>query len=75
MSLAGLNKKDRLIWILLFSEATVHEIDLALYVTKMEDRADFREEMREAVKKSGRTIVEDRIFHKDDKTIWKLEVK
>lgn len=71
----GLNKRDKLIWTLLFSEIIIHEIDIDLYVIKARDRANFREEIREAIIKGGKTITEDRILHKDDKTIWKLEVK
>ena len=73
-SLNGLSAKERLIWLLLFDTAKKYELDLILYC-KVEHRAGFREEMREIIKKGGKILIEDRIIHREEKTIWKIELK
>lgn len=70
----GLSNKERLIWLILFDDEKHYELDLTLYC-KVENRAIFRNEIREIVKKGNKVIVEDRIIHKEEKTIWKIELK
>lgn len=71
---SGLSNKERLIWLLLFDDVKYYELDLSLYC-KVENRASFREEIREVIKKGSKSLVEDRIIHREEKTIWKIEIK
>lgn len=73
-TLNGLSNRERLLWLLLFDTEKNYELDLSIYC-KVEQRTQFREEVREAVKKGGKIIIEDRIIHRDEKTVWKIELK
>lgn len=69
-----LDKKEKLIWALLFSDRTEFEINIQDYCTA-DGRAAFREEIRNIIKTSNIVISDDRIIHADVKVIWKLEIK
>jgi predicted ABC-type ATPase len=71
----NLSKKEKLVWELLFGKKNTFEIDLDSYCT-IEERPIFRESIRFAIRKGGRSIVEDLIIHRNNKlTIWKLVIK
>jgi len=69
-----LNKKEKLIYLLLFSTKNDFDINIQDFC-HADNRSQFREEIRIIVKKGGIEIVEDRITHRDDAVIWKLQVK
>jgi len=69
-----LSKKEQLIVSLLFSNKIVYDINIEEY-SQAECRSDFRDEIRTILKRSGIVITEDRIVHKDEKIIWKIEIK
>lgn len=70
----ALNKKEKLLWMLLYSNKFFYEINIEEYCNT-ENRADFRDEIRNAVKRGGVTIVEDRIIHREENVIWKIEIR
>ena len=70
----GLSKKEQLIASLLFSDKCNYDINIEEY-SDIDGRSEFREEIRNAVKRGGITIVEDRIIHKEEKIMWKIEIK
>lgn len=70
----ALTKKENLIASLLFSSKCIYNINIEEYCD-IESRSEFREEIRNAIKRGGITIVEDRIIHKEEKIIWKIEIK
>lgn len=70
-----MNKRtEKLIWNLLFGDGLVYNIDIDKYCS-VEERADFREQIRIIIKKGGKTIADDKITHLEDKVIWVLEIK
>jgi hypothetical protein len=69
-----LTKKEKLIASLLFADKYIYDINIEEYCN-IDARSDFREEIRNAIKRGGITIVEDRIIHKEEKIIWKIEIK
>lgn len=69
-----LNKKERLISSLIYSLETEYEINIQEYCL-LDERAEFREEIRKVIKVVGMSIIEDRIIHRDDTVIWKLNIK
>ena len=69
----ALNKKQVLIASLLFDDKRIYDINIEEYCD-IEHRSDFREEIRRAVKLGGVSIVEDRIIHREEKIIWKIEI-
>lgn len=73
MALA-LTKKELLIAALLFSNKCEYDINIEEYCDT-DSRSEFREEVRNAIKRGGLTIVEDRIIHREEKIIWKIEIK
>ena len=70
----ALSKKEKLIASLLFSDKCNYDINIEEYCDT-EGRSEFREEIRSAIKRGGITIVEDRIIHKEEKIMWKIEIK
>lgn len=72
MTLA-LSKKEMLIAALLFSKKCEFDINIEEYCD-IDGRSEFRDEIRSAIRKGGITIVEDRIIHKEEKIIWKIEI-
>ncbi len=71
---SGLSNKERLMWLLLFDDEKNYELDLGNYCN-VNNRSKFREEIRDAIKKGGKIIIEDRIIHRDEITVWKIELK
>lgn len=70
-----LDKKEKLIYSILFQSTTEYDISIQEYCTA-DQRSEFREEMRTIIKKGKIIITEDRIIHKeDDIMIWKLKLK
>lgn len=74
MAVVKLKKVDMLIYSFLFDESNTYEIVLSDYC-EYDNRTEFRNDIRNAVIKGGRTIVEDRIIHRENDTIWKIEIK
>ena len=70
----ALNKIESLIHLLLFNDTEEYEIDLSKYID-LTKRTEFREEMRKIVSLGGKQLTDDRIIHREDKTIWKIEIK
>lgn len=70
----SLNKKERMIFSLLFSTKVDFEIDIQNFC-RADTRSEFKEEIRIILKKGGISITEDRIMHRDDAVIWKLTLK
>lgn len=70
----ALNKKEKLLWMLFYSNNFFYEINIEDYCNT-ENRADFRDEIRCALKRGGVAIVEDRIVHREDCIIWKIEIR
>ena len=66
--------KEELIHYILFSEINVFDINIEKYCDT-KTRSKFREEIRLAIKRGGLNITEDRIIHKDNVVIWKIEIK
>lgn len=73
MALA-LTKKELLIASLLFSNKCDYDINIEEYCD-IDGRSEFREEIRNAIKRGGITIAEDRIIHREEKIMWKIEIK
>lgn len=69
-----LTLNEKLVWNFLFSDKNEYEINIELYCINGE-RSNFREKMRNIIKKGGKSILEDRVIHYEDKIIWKLEIK
>lgn len=69
-----IQKKDKLIYSFLFDEAITYEINLNDFCN-YENRSTFRNELREVIIKGGKNIIEDRIIHRENDTIWRLEIK
>ena len=69
-----LNKKEKMIFSLLFSTKVDFEINIQDFC-HTDARSEFREEIRKIIKKSAIEISEDRIMHRDDAVIWKLTLK
>jgi hypothetical protein len=68
-----LTRVEKLIWSFLFTEKTHYDIDIDKYC-KSDERADFRENMRQIILKGKKRIIEDRIVHFEEKVIWKIEI-
>jgi len=68
-----LSKKELLITALLFSKKCEFDINIEEYCD-IDGRSEFRDEIRTAIKRGGITIIEDRIIHKEEKIIWKIEI-
>jgi hypothetical protein len=68
-----MTRVEKLIWSFLFTDKVQYEIDIDMYC-KNDDRADFRENIREIIKRGGKKITEDRIVHFEEKVIWKIEI-
>lgn len=69
-----LTKTEQLIYHLIFTNIKYYELDLSDYI-KITSRTEFREEIRNIVNRINKKITEDRIIHKDDKTIWKIQIE
>lgn len=69
-----LDKKEKLIFSLLFSTKVDFEINIQEFCPA-EARSEFKEEIRNIVKQGSLSIVDDRIMHRDDSVIWKLKIK
>lgn len=69
-----LNKTEKLIFSLLFNDKIEYEIDLSIY-TDLNKRTEFRENIRNIIKLGEKEIYEDRIIHREDNVIWKIEIK
>lgn len=69
-----LNDTEKLIWTLLFSKITVFQIDIEQYCV-IENRSEFREQVRTALKRSKISILDDIIIHKEEKIVWKIEIR
>jgi len=65
---------EKLMWNLLFSSQCQYEIDIEKYC-KHNERPEFREKVRSALKRGQRAIIEDRVIHYEDSIIWKLELE
>jgi len=70
----ALTKKELLIASLLFSNKCDYDINIEQYCD-IDGRSEFREEIRNAIKRGGITITEDRIIHKEEKIMWKIQIK
>lgn len=68
-----LTHKEELIYYILFSTNCVFDINIEQYCDT-KNRSKFREEIRIAIKRGGLNITEDRIIHKDNIVIWKIEI-
>lgn len=68
------NKREELIYSLLFKKNTEFNINIEEYCT-VEERSDFREEIRVALKRGNINIIDDTIVHTEEKIIWKLILK
>lgn len=69
-----LNNIESLIYMLLFNDKEEYELDLSIYID-LNKRTEFREEMRNIISLGGKQLTDDRIIHREDKTIWKIEIK
>lgn len=69
-----LNKKENLIYLLLFSKKLEFNINIEEYCNT-ESRSDFREDVRNAIKRGNVFIVDDTIIHTEEKIIWKIILK
>jgi hypothetical protein len=70
----NLTKKEKLVWAILFSNLGEFDINIEEY-SEIDNRSEFREEIRTIIKRGGITITEDRIIHKEEKIIWKILLK
>lgn len=69
-----LSAYQKMIYDLLFSKNTIHNIPLEEFCS-FEYRPIFRDEIRKIVTKGGIKILDDRIIHTNESVIWKLELK
>lgn len=69
-----LDKKEKLVFSLLFSTKVDFEINMQEFC-HADARSEFKEEIRNIVKKGSLSIVDDRVMHRDDSIIWKLKIK
>ena len=70
----NLTKREKLILSLLFSKKPEFNINIEEYCN-IENRSDFREEIRTALKRGNISITDDKIIHLEEKIIWKITIK
>ena len=70
----NLTSKEQLIFALLFGDVTDYEVHIDRFCDPS-DRSAFRDEIRLAIKKGNKIILDDRIIHKENLTVWKLEIR
>lgn len=68
------NKEEELIFNLLFGEINILNIELDKFCT-YKKRTIFKDKIRKIAKKGKVKITDDRILHKYDTLIWKIEIK
>ncbi len=68
-----LDIRQQLIYDLIFLDKTKYELEISLYVDQY-SRTAFLECVRDAVLRGGRSFVEDRVIHRDEGTIWRIEL-
>ena len=69
-----LTKKENLLHHLIFDDDAEFCIDIEDYVDAP-FRAEFREEIRNAILKAGKKILNDKIINTEEKIIWKISLK
>lgn len=65
---------EQIIYDLLFSDKRIFNINLEKYCS-FENRAMFRDEIRNVITRGGIKTLDDRIIHTNESVIWKLELK
>jgi len=73
-SVIKFDDKEKLIYDIVFCTKHIFNIDLPKFCTS-DDRVKFRDEIRKIIKLSGLKIIDDRIIHTNETTIWKIETK